>query len=289
MSIVNFMCQYWPRYMQLLRLDRPIGTYLLLWPTLWGLWLAAEGWPDLYLLIIFTVGTVLMRAAGCVVNDFADRNLDTHVKRTASRPMAIGLVSVKQAWVLFTILILLAFGLVLLTNPLTLVLSLVGLVLVVCYPFMKRYTHWPQVLLGAAFAWSIPMGYASQTNSLPIDAWLTFGAAVCLTTAYDTFYAMVDRDDDIKIGIKSTAILFGRWDLFWIGAFQVLCLLLLLAVAVLKQLGPWFYVGWLAMLASFVYQHRIAHGRSRQACFKAFLNNHWSALLLLAGLVINYT
>ncbi len=288
MYLLAFIRQQWPHYIQLMRLNRPIGTYLLLWPTLWGLWLAAEGWPSLHLLIIFTVGVVLMRAAGCVINDFADRNFDGDVKRTVNRPLVTGIIVAKEAWVLFIILIVLAFGLVLLTNLLTIALSCVGLVLAACYPFMKRYTHWPQAVLGIAFAWAIPMAYSAQTNSLPTDAWLTFGAAIFMSIAYDTFYAMIDREDDIKIGIRSTAILFGSRDLLWIGIFQSLCLVLLLVVAVIKQLGPWFYAGWAIMLGSFIYQNQIALRRDREAYFNAFHNNHWSALALLVGLVINY-
>ncbi len=278
----------WPHFKSLMRLDRPVGTYLLLWPMLWGLWLAAEGLPKMDVLVIFTMGVYLMRAAGCVINDYADRKVDGHVERTKNRPLATGLISPKEASVLFFWLCLAALLLVLLTNQHTLVLALLTFVLATAYPFMKRYTHWPQAVLGAAFAMAIPMGFAAQTGTVGISAWLTFAAAVCMTIAYDTYYAMVDKDDDIKIGIKSTAILFGSWDLAIIASFQTCCVVLLLMVGQINQLGSAYYLGLAVMAGLFIYQYRLGLSRIKSNYFKAFVNNHWAALSVWLGLLINY-
>jgi|TARA_B110000503_G_scaffold77222_1_gene119036 4-hydroxybenzoate polyprenyltransferase len=271
-----------------MRLDRPVGTYLLLWPTLWGLWLAAEGMPKIDVLLIFVAGVYLMRAAGCVINDYADRKVDGHVERTKNRPLATGLVSPKEALGLFFGLCVIAFILVLFTNHYTIGLSTVALVLAASYPFMKRYTHWPQAILGAAFAMAIPMGFAAQTESTGLTAWLTFGAAVCMTIAYDTYYAMVDREDDVKIGIKSTAVLFGRWDLTIIAGFQAVCVGLLLVVGEINHLGNPFYGGLSVMVALFIYQQWLGRSRNTNNYFKAFINHHWAALSVWVGLLINY-
>lgn len=278
----------WPHFKSLMRLDRPIGTYLLLWPMLWGLWLAAEGLPKLDVLLIFVMGVYVMRAAGCVINDYADRNLDGRVERTKNRPLVTGLISAKEALVLFCGLCLLAFTLVLFTNGYTFFLALGALALAITYPFMKRYTHWPQAVLGAAFAMAVPMGYAAQTGALELTAWLTFGAALCMTIAYDTFYAMVDKDDDLKIGVKSTAILFGAWDLIIIASFQAACVALLLLVGQINQLGSPFYLGLMVMAGCFIYQYRLGLSRIKANYFKAFLNSHWAALAVWLGLLINY-
>lgn len=211
------------QYAQLTRLNRPIGNFLLLWPMLWGLWIAAKGLPDLKVLVVFVLGVLIMRAAGCVINDYADRDFDGHVKRTTHRPMANGRVSEREALTLFVVLCLVAFGLVLLMNPLTIALSLVAVALAATYPFMKRYTHFPQVHLGAAFGWAIPMAFAAQTGAVAPVAWLLFLSAVLWATIYDTQYAMVDRDDDLKIGVKSTAVLFGQADRAIIGVLQGSC------------------------------------------------------------------
>ncbi len=224
-------------YMQLARVDKPIGTLLLLWPTLWALWLAAGGLPNLWVLTVFVVGVFLMRSAGCVINDYADRNFDGHVKRTAGRPLPTGRVKPWEVLALFFVLALISFGLVLTMNPLTIGLSFVALLLAVSYPFMKRFISNPQLVLGMAFSWSIPMAYAAQADALPLVAWLLFFANLLWTVAYDTQYAMVDRDDDLKIGLKSSAILFGRYDKRIIGALQLSTLLLLLAVGQLMTLG----------------------------------------------------
>ncbi|MGU5677654.1 4-hydroxybenzoate octaprenyltransferase [Aeromonas hydrophila] len=275
-------------YVQLARIDKPIGTLLLLWPTLWALWLAADGLPDLWTLLVFVVGVFLMRSAGCVINDYADRNFDGHVKRTAGRPLPMGKVKPREVLVLFAVLALISFSLVLTMNPLTIGLSFAALLLAVCYPFMKRYIPIPQLVLGMAFSWSIPMAYAAQANALPAVAWLVFLANLLWTIAYDTQYAMVDRDDDLKLGLKSSAILFGRHDKRIIGALQLLTLLILLLVGQLSELGSSYYWSLLAAAALFVYQQRLIRERQREACFQAFLNNNYVGALIFAGVVINY-
>lgn len=275
-------------YVQLARIDKPIGTLLLLWPTLWALWLAADGLPDLWTLLVFVVGVFLMRSAGCVINDYADRNFDGHVKRTAGRPLPMGKVKPREVLALFAVLALISFALVLTMNPLTIGLSFAALLLAVCYPFMKRYIPIPQLVLGMAFSWSIPMAYAAQANALPTVAWLVFLANLLWTIAYDTEYAMVDRDDDLKLGLKSSAILFGRHDKRIIGALQLLTLLILLLVGQLSELGSSYYWSLLAAAALFVYQQRLIRERAREACFQAFLNNNYVGALIFAGVVINY-
>ena len=284
MSLIN----RWPEFRSLMRLDKPVGTYLLLWPTLWALWIAANGFPKLNLLVIFIAGVYLMRAAGCVINDFADRKLDGHVTRTQHRPLATGKISSKEALLLCLGLCILAFILVLLTNMYTVILSVFALLLAGCYPFMKRYTHWPQAVLGAAFAMGIPMGFAAQTNATGLTAWLTFVAAISMTIAYDTYYAMVDKEDDLKIGIKSTAVLFGRWDLALIGLFQAITLLILVIVGLLNDLGAAFYIGVCVMTCLFVYQNYLGRTRLTENYFKAFINNHWASFSVWVGLVVNY-
>ncbi|MGL5482867.1 MAG: 4-hydroxybenzoate octaprenyltransferase, partial [Aeromonas veronii] len=268
--------------------DKPIGTLLLLWPTLWALWLAAGGLPNLWVLTVFVVGVFLMRSAGCVINDYADRNFDGHVKRTAGRPLPTGRVKPWEVLALFFVLALISFGLVLTMNPLTIGLSFVALLLAVSYPFMKRFISNPQLVLGMAFSWSIPMAYAAQADALPLVAWLLFFANLLWTVAYDTQYAMVDRDDDLKIGLKSSAILFGRYDKRIIGALQLSTLLLLLAVGQLMTLGGWYYWGLLGAAVLFVYQQRLIRERQREACFQAFLNNNYVGALVFAGLVLDY-
>lgn len=274
-------------YIQLTRFDRPIGTFLLLWPTLWGLWLAADGWPDFDLLVIFSLGTLLMRSAGCVINDFADRKLDGHVKRTQNRPLAAGRVSTKEALTLFAALLLCSFLLVLMTNPLTIQLSFAGAALAVIYPFMKRFTNLPQFVLGAAFAWGIPMAWAAQTSTIAPTAWLMFAACLLWIVAYDTQYAMVDRDDDLKIGIKSTAILFGKYDNLIIQLLQVSTIGILAITGLLINTGVAYYLGLIGMAGVFLYQRNLTRNRDRDGCFKAFLSNHWAGLCVLAGIIID--
>lgn len=272
-------------YVHLMRLNKPIGILLLLWPTLWSLWIAAKGMPRWDLLIIFSLGVVVMRSAGCVINDIADRKIDGKVKRTQDRPLATGAVSTREAVILFVTLCLIAFGLVLLTDPLTIKLSVGGLLLAFCYPFMKRHTHLPQVVLGAAFAWGIPMAYAAQTGALDKNMWLIYLSVVLWTVVYDTFYAMVDRDDDIKIGVKSTAILFGEQDRFITGALQVMTLYSLVLVGKAFNMSWFYYISLIAVAALFGYQQWLIRYRERTACFKAFLNNNWVGVVIFAGVV----
>ncbi|WP_252177561.1 4-hydroxybenzoate octaprenyltransferase [Endozoicomonas sp. 4G] len=287
----NAVLQRFPRlkdFLQLARLDRPIGIYLLLWPTMWALWVAAEGVPDLANLVIFSVGVVLMRSAGCVINDFADRKVDGHVKRTRNRPLVTGRIREKEALMYFAGMVLVAFILVLFTNTLTIQLSFAALLLASAYPFAKRHTHLPQVVLGAAFGWSIPMAFAAQSGVLGSTAWLIFLANLFWTVAYDTQYAMVDRDDDLKVGIKSTAILFGDMDNLIIGSLQVLTLVTLAMVGHQLALGFLYFLSLTAVAAFFVYQQWLTRRREREACFKAFLNNHWVGAIVFAGLVVSY-
>ncbi len=271
-------------YWQLARFDRPIGSLLLLWPTLWALFLAADGFPNPLVLIVFVLGVIFMRAAGCVINDFADRNFDGHVKRTAQRPMPSGKVSEREALGLFGLLVLISFLLVLTMNRLTIMLSVVGLLLAAAYPFMKRYTHLPQLILGMAFGWSIPMAYAAQAGELPAAAWLLFIANILWTIAYDTQYAMVDRDDDLKVGIKSTAILFGRSDKIIVGLLQLGTLGVLIALGAMLALHQLYF--WFLLLAAglFVYQQMLIRERERDPCFKAFLNNNYVGMLVCIGI-----
>jgi 4-hydroxybenzoate polyprenyltransferase len=275
-------------YWQLMRADKPIGTLLLLWPALWALWLAAEGLPDFSILLVFVLGVFFMRSAGCVINDFADRKVDAHVKRTAQRPLATGVVSEREALTLFFGLVALSFLLVLSQNTFTILLSFAALVLAAIYPFMKRYTHLPQLFLGLAFSWCIPMAYAAQTNTVPAEAWLLLAANVCWTVAYDTKYAMVDRDDDLKVGIKSTAILFGRFDKLIVALLQAASLLCLALLGHVKQLGITFDLGLLAAAVLFVYQQKLIRYRERDACFQAFLNNNYVGLAVFIGIASHY-
>ncbi|CAH0155323.1 4-hydroxybenzoate octaprenyltransferase [Erwinia aphidicola] len=273
-------------YSRLMRIDKPIGSLLLLWPTLWALWLSGMQMPPLNVLLVFVLGVFFMRAAGCVVNDFADRKIDGHVKRTRGRPLPSGAVSSKEAKVLFAVLVLISFALVLTMNRLTIWLSFGGLALAWMYPFMKRHTHLPQVVLGAAFGWSIPMGWAAVSGSVPLNCWLLFLANICWTVAYDTQYAMVDRDDDLKIGVKSTAILFGRFDNLINGVLQLAALGLLALVGMRSGLGSAFYWSMLVAAGLFVYQQKLTANRQRELCFKAFLNNNWVGFTLFVGVVL---
>ena len=277
----------WQAYSRLMRIDKPIGTLLLLWPTLWALWLSGMAIPPLSVLLVFVPGVFVMRAAGCVINDYADRNVDGHVKRTAARPLASGAVTEKEAKLLFAGLGLLAFLLVLTMNRMTILLSFGGLALAWVYPFMKRYTHLPQVVLGAAFGWAIPMGWAAVSESLPFVCWLVFLANICWTVAYDTQYAMVDRDDDLKIGVKSTAILFGRYDKLIIGLLQLAALGLMALVGILLHLNGAFYGSLLLAGGLFVHQQKLIAGREGELCFQAFLNNNYVGLVLFIGVLLN--
>lgn len=281
---MNKMNAYW----RLMRADKPIGTYLLLWPTYWALWIAAQGWPDLQIFVVFTLGVFVMRAAGCVINDYADRHVDGQVKRTSARPLATKEVTEKQALALFGLLIICAFALVLQLNMQTVYLSVVAVLLATAYPFMKRYTHLPQVVLGAAFSWAIPMAFMAVQQTLPIEAMLLFFANLLWIVAYDTQYAMVDRDDDIRIGVKSTAILFGRFDVAIIALLQTAAILLLLLSGWVFQLSGWYLAGVAVMAGLFVYQYRLIRTRQRDACFRAFLNNHYAGLAVALGIILHY-
>ncbi len=275
-------------YALLMRLHRPIGILLLLWPTLWGLWFAGAGRPGLLVAAVFILGVVLMRSAGCVINDVADRDFDPHVARTRDRPIAAGRVTPREGLLLFAVLCLAAFALVLLMNRLTIALSVIGALLAASYPFTKRYTHLPQFYLGAAFGWSIPMAFAAETGAVPLLAWVVFGANVFWSAAYDTQYAMVDRDDDLKVGVKSTAILFGRWDRLFIALSHLMTIVLLAWAGRMAGLGVMYYAGLVLASAIAGYQQGLIRRRERQACFRAFLNNNYFGAAVFAGLLLDY-
>lgn len=278
----------WQAYSRLMRTDRPIGSLLLLWPTYWALWIAARGIPDWHILIIFTIGVFSMRAAGCVINDFADRKFDGSVERTKNRPLPRGDVTEKEAKILFAVLVLVSFGLVLTLNTMTIWLSVAGLALAWVYPFVKRVSHLPQVVLGAAFGWSIPMAFAAVSESLPAECWLLFAVNIVWSVIYDTQYAMVDRNDDLKIGVKSTAILFGRFDKMIIGILQLVMILMLLWIGLMVNLSGIFYWSLLLAGALFVYQQRLMADRERDPCFQAFMNNNYVGFILFLGMLVSY-
>ena len=287
-SLTQTLNRLWPQWhdwILLTRLDKPIGSYLLLWPTLWALWIAADGIPAISNLIIFVLGVFVMRSAGCVINDYADRHVDRHVERTRQRPLTQGRLTEKQALTGFVVLCLIGLLLVLFTNRMTIMLSVGGVILAAVYPFMKRHTHLPQVFLGAAFSWAIPMAFAAQSEILPAVCWLLYIANLTWTVGYDTMYAMVDRDDDLKVGIKSTAILFADLDLVIIGilyGFTALCLLL---VAQLVNLGWLFYPAWLAGCVYMGWQVWSIRSRERMICFRAFRLSHWYGVMILVGII----
>jgi 4-hydroxybenzoate polyprenyltransferase len=285
---MNHALQRLPLYLKLMRADKPIGTLLLLWPTLWALWLASAGIPPWHLLLIFGLGVFLMRSAGCVVNDYADRDFDAHVQRTAQRPLATGAVAKREALLLAAALCALAFVLVLFTNRLTILLSFGAVALAGSYPFMKRYTQMPQLVLGAAFGWGIPMAFAATNNTLPPGCWLLFIANILWTVVYDTFYAMVDRDDDVKIGIKSTAIMFGDDDRLITGMLQVCTLLALAFAGAQFKLGYWFFVALIGVAGLFVYHQVLVRLHRRDDCFRAFLHNNWVGATVFAGIFLHY-
>lgn len=275
-------------YVQLMRLDRPVGIWLLLWPTWWSLWLAAQGVPSWQNLLIFTAGCVLMRSAGCVINDYADRHFDGHVARTRTRPLATGQLQPRQALTLFVALCIAAFLLVLLTNRLTLMLSVGAVLLTMLYPFCKRHTHLPQAVLGAAFACAVPMAWAAEAGTLKPEVWLLFCTTLIWTLAYDTFYAMVDRDDDLRIGIRSTAILFGDADRVITGFLQGLVILSLLLLGRKFQMHWPFYGGLLIASSLFAWQQQLIREREPAACLRAFLNNQWVGAVIFLGIAADY-
>ncbi len=275
-------------YLRLIRFHRPIGTLLLLWPTLWALWLAGDGRPDPKIFVIFVVGVFLMRSAGCAINDFADRDIDPHVARTRDRPLATKEITALEALAVSASLALVAFILVLQLNPLTILLSLVGGVMAASYPFLKRFTSLPQFYLGAAFGWSVPMAFAAQTGSVPVSGWLTFLAVVLWAVAYDTMYAMVDRDDDLRIGVRSTAILFGRWDRLAVAVAHLGALLLLAATGLMEGLGVWYFAGLVAAGVLAVRQQILIRNRLPDECFRAFLGNNIFGMVIFVGLALHY-
>lgn len=275
-------------YVQLVRLDKPVGILLLLWPTLIALWLAAGGWPDPLVLFVFVTGVILMRSAGCAINDYADRKIDAQVKRTQHRPLTSGKITEKETLLVFASLSLMAFILVLFMNELTIWMSLVGIVLAVSYPFMKRYHYLPQIHLGAAFGWAAPMAYTAQANEVTAITWLVFLATILWATAYDTMYAMVDYDDDIKIGVKSTAVLFGNLDKVIIGIIQILLIFNLILIGHRAELSGFYFLGVTAASVFAAYQQYLIKDRKRELCFQAFLNNNWFGLVLFIGVFLDY-
>lgn len=277
------------QYGLLARLDRPIGILILLWPALWALWVASNGKPDPLVLAVFCLGVVLMRSAGCVINDYADRDFDPHVERTKLRPIASGKIQPKEAVLVFVVLCLCAFGLVLLLNAYTILLSFGGAFLAASYPFMKRYTHLPQAYLGIAFGWAVPMAFAAQQNNIPPVAWVMYLAVVLWALVYDTMYAMVDKDDDLKIGVKSTAILFGDYDRQIMAVLQLVIIGLLIKVGLMQHLSWPYYLGLTVAVGLSIYQQWLIFNRDKKQCFQAFLNNNWFGLAVFAGIFMDYS
>ena len=274
-------------YIRLMRLDKPIGSLLLLWPTYWALFLSADGWPDLDILVIFTLGVFIMRTAGCVINDFADRKIDKHIVRTQGRPLATGEISSNSALVLFGILLLVALGLVLQTNLLTIKLSLIALLLATLYPFTKRWTNLPQLVLGAAFGMSVPMAFSAQTGVVPLTAWLVFIATLVWTLIYDTFYAMADRDEDLKIGVKSTAILFAKYDQIIITLLQILLIIVLILIGNVFDLGLIYDFSLVIISFFMIYHQFLLKKRQKEEYFKAFLNNNFIGMTAFLGIFLS--
>lgn len=275
------------QYAFLMRLDKPVGIYLLLWPTLWAIWIASRGKPDPLVLCVFVPGVILMRSAGCVINDLVDKDFDSHVRRTIDRPVAAGRVSKKEALLLFTVLVLIAFALVLLMNPLTIQLSFVAVLLAASYPFMKRVTHLPQFYLGLAFGWAIPMAFAAQQNTIPTIAWVLLLVNILWSVIYDTMYAMVDREDDLKIGVRSTAILFGDYDRLIMGILQVAMLFLLIAAGQMADLGSIYYFALFIVTGFMIYHQLLIRDRDTTKCFQAFKHNHWIGFAILCGIILD--
>jgi 4-hydroxybenzoate polyprenyltransferase len=275
-------------YWRLMRADKPIGIYLLLWPCVWALWIASGGFPDLHIFVVFVLGVIVMRSAGCVINDYADRNVDGLVERSSTRPLVTGDVTEKETLGLFFLLLFIALILVLTLSWQTVLMSVGGLILATIYPFMKRYTHFPQVILGAAFSWSIPMVFVATGQPLNWMVWALYFANLAWTVAYDTQYAMVDKNDDIKVGVKSTAILFGQYDKLIIMLLQILSWLLLTTVALWLKLSWPFYLALVISIGLFLYQHWLIKDRNRSLCFKAFLHNHYVGLVFAIGIIGHY-
>ena len=275
-------------YARLIRFEKPIGLYLLLWPTLWALAVAAEGSPDVWVLFVFVCGVFLMRSAGCAINDYADRDIDLHVARTRERPLTSGKIAPREALAVFALLGVIAFLLVLSLNRFTIQLSFVGIVLAASYPYMKRFHYLPQVHLGAAFGWAVPMAFAAQTETIPKQGWLLFVGALLWAVAYDTMYSMVDREDDLKLGVKSTAILFGDYDRGMIAVFQLLFLLALVLVGIDLQFSGVYYLGLGVAALLLGYEQFLIADRVPAHCFAAFLHNHWVGAVIFAGIMGHY-
>ncbi len=276
-------------YAQLMRLDKPIGIWLLLWPMLWALWLAGEGHPDGGVFVVFVLGVIVMRSAGCVLNDLVDRNIDPYVERTRHRPIASGSVTPIEALTLFVGLSLLAVGLAAMLNRPAQLLAIIAALLTLGYPFIKRFVSVPQLFLGAAFGWAVPMAFAAQTGETTQLAWLVFGTALVWAVIYDTFYAMVDRDDDIRVGVKSTAVLFGDLDLFVIGGLQLLMLAALLLIGDMAELSIWYYLAIVIVALLMGYHQWLARARNKSGCFAAFLHNHHIGMVVFIGILLHYT
>ena len=272
-------------YFRLMRLDKPIGIYLLLWPALWALFLAADGWPRLDLIIIFVLGVTIMRSAGCVINDYADREIDKLIERTQHRPITSGEITAKSAFILFFILMLIAFGLVLMTNSLTIQLAFIAAGLATLYPFTKRWTHLPQFILGLAFAMSVPMAFAATNGSVPDSAWWIFSATVIWTVIYDTMYAMADREEDIKIGVKSTAVLFAKYDKLIIGILQLCLLFVFFKISEIFKLNVFYDISVILSAFLMIYHQKMIKNREKTACFQAFLNNNFIGMIIFIGIV----
>lgn len=276
-------------YVELMRLDKPVGIWLLMWPTLWALWLAGDGHPDGGVFIVFFLGVIVMRSAGCVLNDIVDRNIDPYVERTRVRPIASGAVAPFEALMLFVALALIAVGLAAMLNRPAQVLAVFGAALTIAYPFIKRFVSVPQFVLGAAFGWAVPMAFAAQNGEVEQLGWLVFVVALVWAVVYDTFYAMVDREDDIRVGVKSTAILFGDADLFVVGGLQVLMLVALLFVGNMAELGRWYYASVFVAALLMAYHQWLAHDRQPASCFRAFLHNHYIGMAVFLGIALHYT
>jgi 4-hydroxybenzoate polyprenyltransferase len=283
-----FIAKRLDAYERLIRLDKPIGTLLLLWPTLWAVWLASDGRVRLDILLIFAVGTLLMRSAGCAINDYADRNYDPHVERTRSRPLATGEIQPHEALAVAALLAAAAFALVLFLNWLAILLSFVGLAIAASYPFSKRFFALPQAYLGIAFGFGIPMAYAAIQHRLPLECWLLLAANVCYSFAYDTEYAMVDRDDDARLGIRSSALTLGRWDVAAVMASYGVMIALLVALGLMLKLSWPYYAGLAAAAAMMAYHWRLIRDRSREGCFKAFMHNNWVGGAIFVGIAFSF-
>jgi len=287
--MIELTLRHWRHYYRLIRFDKPIGTTLLIWPSLWTLWLAHMQAPKLKNLIIFIVGTFIMRSAGCIINDYADRGFDVHVKRTCSRPLAAKDITAREAIELLVIFLITAFILVLFTNTLTIKLAFIGVLLTLIYPFMKRFTHWPQAFLGLAYSYPVPMAWAAETSQLAAPAWWLYAGTFFWVIAFDTYYAMTDRDDDLKIGIKSTAVLFGQYDKKIIFILNCLTLICFYIAGRLLHLNGYFYIGLAIAAGLFLYQQYLTRDRSREHCFTAFLHNNWVGAVIFLGILTSLT